>query len=91
MRLKRRTTMMKGFVLGVVVGGIAMWVWRDSIREYVKNSAGPARSKADRVLRTVQQKSEGMLDRAKEQITSTLETARDRIRPIEPANTRVGS
>jgi F0F1-type ATP synthase membrane subunit b/b' len=82
--------MMKGFALGVVVGGIAMWVWRDSIREYVQNSAAPARSKADRVLRTVQQKSEGLLDSAKEQIASTLETARDRIRPVGSADTRGG-
>lgn len=73
--------MMKGFVLGVVVGGIAMWVWRDSIREFVQKSAGPARSKADLALRTVQQKSEGLLDSAKEQIASTVETARNRIRP----------
>jgi hypothetical protein len=73
--------MMKGFVLGVVVGGIAMWVWRDSIREFVQNSAGPARSKVDLALRTVQQKSEGLLDSAKEQIASTVETARNRIRP----------
>ena len=80
---------MKGFALGVVVGGIAMRVWRDSIREYVQNSTGLARSKADPVLRTVQQKSEGLLDSAKEQIASTLETARDRIRPVESADTRV--
>jgi hypothetical protein len=82
--------MMKGFALGVVVGGTAMWVWRDSTREYVLNSAGPARSKADRILRSVQQKSEGLLDSAKEQIASTPETARDRIRAVEPADTRVG-
>ena len=82
--------MTKGFALGVVVGGIAMWVWRDSIREYVQDSVGPARSKADRALRTVQQKSEVLLDSAKEQIASTLETARDRIRPVESADTRVG-
>jgi F0F1-type ATP synthase membrane subunit b/b' len=81
--------MMKGFALGAVVGGIAMWVWRDSIREYVQKSAEPARSQADRVLRTVQQKSEGLLDSAKEQIASTLETARDRIRPVERVDTRV--
>jgi hypothetical protein len=73
--------MMKGFALRVVVGGIAMWVWRDSTREFAQKNADPARSKADRALRTVQQKSEVLLDSAKEQIASTLETARDRIRP----------
>ena len=74
--------MVKGFILGLAVGVVAAIVWHDSIQEYVKDSLGPARAKADNALRTMQEKSEGLLDGAKEQISSTLETARDRIRPV---------
>lgn len=80
------------FILGLVVGVGAALVWHDSIRGYLRDNMDPARNRADEVLRTVQQKSEGLLDGAKEHISSTLETARGRIRPVRPesASTQVG-
>ena len=78
--------MVKGFVIGLIVGIVTAVVWHDSIQEYVKDNLGPARAKADDVLRTVQETSEGLLDGAKEQISSTLETARDQIRPVRSAD-----
>jgi len=46
----------------------------------VKGNAGPAREKVDGLLRTVQQTSEALLDQAKEQISSRLESAREKVR-----------
>jgi hypothetical protein len=51
--------MVKGFILGLIVGVVTAVVWHDSIQEYVKDNLGPARAKADDVLRTVQETSEG--------------------------------
>lgn len=72
--------MLGGFVLGVIAGGLAVWKYRDSIREYVKGNAAPAREKADELLRTVQERSERLLDLAKEQVASTLESTREKVR-----------
>jgi ElaB/YqjD/DUF883 family membrane-anchored ribosome-binding protein len=75
--------MLKGFLLGAVVGGIVTWVWRDTIREYVEQNVEPAKSKVEGVLRTVQETSEGLLDTAKDRASSTLETARDKVRSVD--------
>lgn len=72
--------MLGGFVLGVIAGGLAVWKYRDSIREYVKGNAAPAREKADGLLRTMQERSERLLDLAKEQVASTLESTREKVR-----------
>jgi hypothetical protein len=72
--------MLGGFILGAVAGGLAVWKWRDSIREYLKQNAEPARSKADDLLGTVQQRSEHLLDRAKERVASGLERTREKVR-----------
>jgi uncharacterized protein YgfB (UPF0149 family) len=83
--------MLGGFILGVVAGGLAVWRWRDSIRDYVKDNAGPARTKADSLLETVQQRSERLLDRAKEQIASGLERTREKVRATGPGGAGEGS
>ena len=72
--------MLGGFILGIVAGGLVVWKWRDAIQEYVKDSAGPARTKADNLLGTVQQRSERLLDLAKERVASGLERTRDKVR-----------
>jgi len=72
--------MLGGFILGIVAGGLAVWKWRDSIRDYVQDNAGPARTKADSLLETAQQRSEHLLDRAKEQIASGFERTREKVR-----------
>jgi len=77
--------MVKGFILGAMVGGIAMWMWHDSLQEYAEHNFAPVRSKAGDVLWTVQQKSEGLLDSAKERVSTRLESARNRIRPAAAA------
>lgn len=71
---------MLGQLLVVAITGLVVWKYRDSLREYVKGNAGPAREKVDGVLRTVQQTSDTLLDQAKEQISSRLESARQKVR-----------
>ena len=72
--------MLGGFLVGAITGGLVVWKYRDSLSEYVKGNAGPAREKVDGLLRTVQQTSETLLDEAKEQISSRLERAREKVR-----------
>ncbi len=47
-------------------------------------NGGPAREKVDGLLRTVQQKSETLLDQAKEQLSSRLESTREKVRAGAP-------
>lgn len=66
----------------ILVGAIAagmVWKYRDSLRDYVKR-AGPAREEIDGLLRTVQQKSEVLLDQVKEQLSSRIENTREKVR-----------
>ena len=47
---------MLGVLVGAIAGGWVVWKYRDSLRDYVKGNAGPARDKVDGLLRTVQQR-----------------------------------
>lgn len=72
--------MLGGFLVGAIAGGLVVGKYRDSLREYAKGNAGPARQKVDELLKTVQQRSETLLDQAKEQLSSRLEKTRERVR-----------
>jgi hypothetical protein len=72
--------MLGGFLVGAIAGGLVVWKYRDSLREYVQGNAGPARERVDGLLRTVQQTSETLLDQAKAQVSSRLESARGKVR-----------
>jgi gas vesicle protein len=80
--------MLGGFLVGAITGGLVVWKYRDSLSEYVKGNAGPAREKVDGLLRTVQQTSETLLDQAKEQISSRLESAREKVHAGEAGRGR---
>lgn len=71
---------MLGRVLVAIAGGMVLWKYRDTLREYVNGNAAPARDTIDGLLRTVQEKSEVLLDQAKGQLSSRLESARERVR-----------
>ncbi len=70
---------MLGRVLVAAIAGVVMWKYRDSLREYAKGNAGPAREKVDGLLRTVQQTSETLLDQAKQQLSARLGNVRERV------------
>ena len=79
---------MLGRFLVAIAGGMVVWKYRDSLREYVKGNSGPARERMDGLLRTVQEKSEVLLDHAKEQVSSRLESAREKFRAGTPEESR---
>jgi hypothetical protein len=79
---------MLGRLLVGAIAGMVVWKYRDSLREYVKGNSGPARERMDGLLRTVQEKSEVLLDHAKEQVSSRLESAREKVRAGTPEESR---
>jgi hypothetical protein len=79
---------MLGRFLVAIAGGMVVWKYRDSLREYVKGNSGPARERMDGLRRTVQEKSEILLDHAKEQLSSRLESAREKVRAGTPEEGR---
>jgi hypothetical protein len=72
--------MLGGFIVGAIAGGVMVWKYRDSLRDYLKDNAGPTRDRVDGLLQTVQQRSETLLDQAKEQLSSRLERTREKVR-----------
>ena len=71
---------MLGLLVGAIAGGLVVWKYRDFIDQYTKGNAGRSREKLDRILGTVQQTSETLLDRAKVGVSSGLESARAKVR-----------
>jgi hypothetical protein len=70
---------MLGRLLVAAITGFVAWKYRDSITEYMKGNAGPVREKVDGLLLAAQGRSETVLDRTKEQISSRLESARAKL------------
>ena len=70
---------MFGRLLVATITGLVAWKYRDSLTEYMKGNTGPVREKVDGLLQTAQERSETLLDRAKEQISSRLEGARGKL------------
>jgi hypothetical protein len=72
---------MRGFIMGAIVGGVAVWVWRDELRKFMEKRTRVVRVKAADQLQMVQEATESVLDTAKEQISSRLQSGQDAIRP----------
>ena len=69
------------FILGALVGGLAVWYWGEELREYAESrTVGVRRSAAD-MIRTVGKKAEDVLDRTKEQVSTASQAGQDAIRP----------
>ena len=73
--------MLSRFVLGAVVGGIAVWVWGEELRRLVNTQGRSARLVAADTLQAVQSSAEELFDTAKDQVTSTLQAGQDAVRP----------
>lgn len=69
------------FIVGLIAGSLAVWIWREDMREYADRSTRLLRIKAADRLRTVQEVTESALDTAKEQISAGLESGQEAIRP----------
>ena len=74
-------THMRGFIIGAIAGGVAVWVWRDELRKFMEKETRVVRAKAADQLEMVQKATESALDTAKEQISSHLQSGQDAIRP----------
>jgi hypothetical protein len=79
---------MRLFIAGAIAGGVAVWMWGDELRDYLAERARGVRTRTADQIQVVQQAAETALTTAKEQITSTLQSGQDAIRPSED-NSRV--
>jgi len=73
--------MLSRFVLGAIVGGIAVWVWGEDLRRLANTQGRTARRAAADALQSVQSTAEELFDTAKDQVTSTLQAGQDVVRP----------
>jgi gas vesicle protein len=73
--------MLSRFLLGAIVGGI-VYMWGDEIRRFADTKGRSARLAAADTLKAVQSTAEEMFDSAKDQVTSTLQSGQDAIRPV---------
>lgn len=74
---------MIGVIIGAVIGGAAVWYWRDNIGSKLDEETRKLRRKAADTLDAMEKQTEVLLDKAKPQITSTLRAGKEAIRPRE--------
>lgn len=72
---------MVGFVIGALAGGLAVWFWGDELRRLADSKTRDVRAMAADKLQAVEDKAANVLDRTKEQVSSTLQAGQDAIRP----------
>ena len=86
---------MRGFLAGMVTGGLLVWFFRDDIQTYLDEQARQARVRTADGLHTVEETAERVFDRAAEplrraeemidhgraQVSDTLRAAERTIRP----------
>ena len=72
---------MGGFVMGALVGGLAVWFWHDDLRRLADIKTRGVRARAADRLQAVEEKATDVLDQTKEQVSSTLQAGQDALRP----------
>jgi hypothetical protein len=75
---------MLGFILGLVAGGAAIWIWRGRLEQKVHDRTPELRTKVADRLGTFQKKAEGAMDTAKDRITSGLRAGQEYLRSGAP-------
>jgi hypothetical protein len=68
---------MKGFIVGAVAGGIAMYLWGDQISRYVEDNTRGFRTRAADTLKQAGDK----IGSASEKIGETLSAGEEALRP----------
>jgi hypothetical protein len=76
---------MSRFVLGAIVGGIAVWIWGEELRRLANTQSRTARVAAADALQAVQSTAEELFDSARDQVTSTLQAGQEAVRPTRPS------
>ena len=69
------------FLIGALVGGLAVWYWGEEMREYAESRTVGVRRSAANKIRAVGKKAEDVLDRTKDQVHSVSQSGQDVIRP----------
>jgi len=69
------------FILGVIAGGFAVLYWGDQLRELAASKTKDVRKGAADTLQSVENKAGNVLDMAKEQVSSVLQSGQEAIRP----------
>jgi len=69
------------FLIGALVGGLAVWYWGEEMREYAESRTVGVRRSAANMKRAVGQKAQDVLDRTKDQVHSVSQSGQDVIRP----------
>ena len=72
---------MLGFLVGLVAGGAAVWMWREPLEQVVHERSPELRTKVADHLGRLEQKAEGAIDTAKDRITSGLRAGQEYLRP----------
>jgi hypothetical protein len=75
------------FILGMIAGGIAVMYWGDQLLELAAKKTRGVRKGAADTLQAVDDKAGNVLDMAKEQVSSVLQSGQEAIRP-SPTRTR---
>jgi hypothetical protein len=85
----------EAFVLGTIMGGVAVWLWGREIEGYLGEKTRGVRTKAADAMRAVEEKTgqvldgggnslrraEGVLEDTKERVSTALRAGQDAIRP----------
>jgi len=69
------------FVIGAIAGGLAVWFWGDKMRQLADLKTRDMREMAADQLQAVGHKATEVLDRTRDQVSSTLQAGEEAIRP----------
>jgi hypothetical protein len=72
---------MLSFILGAVAGSLAMWFWGDELRRHAETGTRAVRERTADTLEAVDAKAGEVLDTARDQVQSTLNSAQEAVRP----------
>jgi hypothetical protein len=76
--------MLKSFVVGVVAGGVAYWLWGDEIRRLVDSGTLDLRKRAADTLK----QAEAVVESASETIGQTIHAGQEAMRPAARSSLR---
>ena len=74
---------MARFILGVIAGAFAVLYWGDELRELAAKKTRGVRKGAADTLQSVENTAGNVLDMAKEQVSSVLQSGQEAIRPSQ--------
>jgi hypothetical protein len=86
----------EAFILGAIMGGVAVWLWGREIEGYVGEKTRGVRAQAADAMQAVEEKTgqvldgsgsslrraEGVLQDTKERVSAVLRAGQDAIRPV---------